>query len=172
MEGVRSLGADHLIDYTQTDITQAVQITGQRYDLILDAAAYRSVFDYLPLLTPEGTYVLAGGSTARFLQVMLFGSWISKISHRQVTCLAEKNDPADLVVLRDLLADGKIVPLIGQRYGLADVPAAIRCLEQRQGLGKIVINVVPEVWCLAGSVWSGGAIALLVGRSGQMAIAV
>ena len=145
MEGVRSLGADHLIDYTQTDITQAVQITGHRYDLILDAAAYRSVFDYLPLLTPEGTYVLAGGSTARFLQVMLFGSWISRISHRQVTCLAEKNDPADLVMLWDLLADGKIVPLIGQRYGLADVPAAIRCLEQRQGLGKIVINVVPEV---------------------------
>jgi hypothetical protein len=103
---------------------------------------------------------------------MLFGSWISKISHRQVTCLAEKNDPADLVVLRDLLADGKIVSLIGQRYGLADVPAAIRCLEQRQGQGKIVINVVPEVWCLAGSVWSGGAIAFLVGRSGQMAIAV
>ena len=48
-------------------------------------------------------------------------------------------------MLWDLLADGKIVPLIGQRDGLADVPAAIRCLEQRQGLGKIVINVVPEV---------------------------
>lgn len=141
MDRVRSLGADHLIDYTQTDITQ----TGQRYDLILDAAAYRSVFDYLPLLTPEGTYVLVGGSTARFLQVMLLGSWISKFSHRRVTCLATKNDPADLVMLRDLLADGKIVPLIGQRYGLGDVPTAIRCLEQRQGLGKSVINVVPEV---------------------------
>jgi D-arabinose 1-dehydrogenase-like Zn-dependent alcohol dehydrogenase len=93
MDMVRSLGADHIIDHTQTDVTQ----TGQRYDLILDAAAYRSVFDYLPILTPEGTYVLVGGSTARFFQVMFLGSWISRISHRRVKCLASKPNQKDLV---------------------------------------------------------------------------
>jgi NADPH:quinone reductase-like Zn-dependent oxidoreductase len=61
-EMVRSIGADHILDYTQIDITQ----TGQQYDLIFDIAAYRSVFNYLPILKPRGTYVLVGGSTARF----------------------------------------------------------------------------------------------------------
>jgi NADPH:quinone reductase-like Zn-dependent oxidoreductase len=137
MDMVRSLGADHVIDYTQADITQ----TGQLYDLILDAAAYRSVFDYLPTLTPDGTYVLVGGSTARFLQVMLLGPWISRTRRQQVKCLASKPNQADLVTLRDFMVAGKIVSFIGQRYNLSEVPAAIRRLEQRQMLGKVAISV-------------------------------
>jgi NADPH:quinone reductase-like Zn-dependent oxidoreductase len=132
-----SLGADHIIDYTQADVTQ----NGQRYDLILDAAAYRSVFDYLPILTPEGTYVLVGGSTARFFQVMFLGSWISKIGNRNVKCLASKPNQADLVILRDFLEARKIVPFIDRRYSLSEVPKAIRYLEQRQVRGKVVIGI-------------------------------
>ena len=134
---VRSLGADCVIDYTQADVTRQ----GQHYDLIFDAAAYRSVFDYLPALTPEGTYVLVGGSTARFFQVMFLGPWISRLSRRKVKCLALKPDRADLIVLRDLIEAGKISPFIDRRYNLSEVPAAIRYLEQRQVRGKVAISV-------------------------------
>lgn len=137
MEMVRSLGADHVIDYTQTDVTK----NGQLYDLIFDAAAYRSVFDYLPSLTTEGTYVLVGGSTARFFQVMFLGSLISRISHRQVKCLASKPNQADLVILRDLLEARKITPCIDRHYSLSEVPTAIRHLEERQVIGKVAIVV-------------------------------
>ncbi|KAM3114015.1 NAD(P)-dependent alcohol dehydrogenase [Phormidesmis sp. 146-33] len=137
MDMVRSLGSDHIIDYTQTDVTQ----NGQRYDLILDAAAYRSAFDYLPILTPEGAYVLVGGSTARFFQVMFLGSWISRISHRRVKCLASKPNQKDLITLKDLLKAGKIAPFIDQYYNLSEVPMAIRHLEQRQVQGKVAIYV-------------------------------
>jgi NADPH:quinone reductase-like Zn-dependent oxidoreductase len=137
VEMVRSIGADHIIDYTQTDVTQ----NGQQYDLILDTAAYRSVFDYLPILTTEGTYVLVGGSTARFFQMMFLGSWISRISRRKVQCLESKPNQADLVILRDLMEAGKIVPFIDQCYSLSEVPTAIRHLEQRQVRGKVSITV-------------------------------
>jgi NADPH:quinone reductase-like Zn-dependent oxidoreductase len=137
MDMVRSIGADHIIDYTQTDVTQ----TGP-YDLILDVAAYRSVFDYLPALTTEGTYVLVGGSTARLFQVMFLGNWISKTNGKQVKCLASKPDRADLTILKELIEAGKIVPLIDRTYNLSEVPAAIRYLEQRQVRGKVVISLL------------------------------
>uniref|UniRef100_UPI00403EA9F7 zinc-binding dehydrogenase n=1 Tax=Microcoleus sp. TaxID=44472 RepID=UPI00403EA9F7 len=125
------------MDYTQADVTRQ----GQHYDLIFDAAAYRSVFDYLPALTPEGTYVLVGGSTARFFQVMFLGPWISRLGRRKVKCLALKPDRADLIVLRDLIEAGKISAFIDRRYNLSEVPAAIRYLEQRQVRGKVAISV-------------------------------
>lgn len=137
MDGVRSLGADHVIDYTQTDVTQ----TGQHYDLIFDAAAYRSVFDYLPALTPDGTYVMIGGSIARFFQVMFLAPWISRTRRQKVKCLAAKPNQTDLTTLKALVEAGAIAPLIDQRYTLSEVPAAIRHLEQRQVLGKVAIRV-------------------------------
>lgn len=137
MDMVRAIGADHVIDYTQVDVTK----NGQHYHLILDAAAYRSVLDYLPALTPEGTYVLVGGSTAQFFQVMFVSPWISRTSRQKVKSLASKPNQADLVILRDLMVAGKIVPWIDRRYNLSEVPAAIRHLEQRQVLGKVAISV-------------------------------
>ncbi|HEY9630727.1 MAG TPA: NAD(P)-dependent alcohol dehydrogenase [Coleofasciculaceae cyanobacterium] len=138
MDRARSLGADHVMN--DADVTQ----TDQRYDLILDAAAYRSVFDYLPVLTPGGTYVMVGGSTVRLFQVLLFGSLISKISRRTVRCLVSKPNQADLVILKDLFEAGKIVPVIDRCYHLSEVPTAIRALEQRQVQGKLAICVLPE----------------------------
>jgi 2-desacetyl-2-hydroxyethyl bacteriochlorophyllide A dehydrogenase len=137
LEMMSSIGTDHVIDYNQTDITK----NEQQYDLILDAAAYRSVFDYLPILKPKGTYILVGGSITRFFQVMLFESWISKISGRKVQCLASKPNQADLMILRDLLEAGKIVPFIDRHFNLSEVPTAINYLEQRQVLGKIAICI-------------------------------
>jgi len=137
MDMVRSLGADHIIDYTQTDVTQGKQ----QYDLILDAAAYRSAFDYLPILNLGGTYILVGGATARFFQVMFLGSWISRISHRRVKCLTSKSNQKDLITLREFMVAGKIVPFINQRYNLSEIPVAIRYLEQRQVMGKVAICI-------------------------------
>jgi NADPH:quinone reductase-like Zn-dependent oxidoreductase len=137
MELMRSLGADHVVDYTQTDFAKQ----DQKYDLILDAAAYRSVFDSLPALSPEGTYVLVGGSTSAFFKTMLIGPWISKFSRRKVKCLTSKPNQSDLLFLSDLLESGKIDPVVDRCYKLADLPDAIRCLEQRQVKGKIAIQV-------------------------------
>jgi NADPH:quinone reductase-like Zn-dependent oxidoreductase len=137
MEMLRSIGADHIIDYTQTDLTK----NGQEYDLIIDAAAYRSVFDYRPMLKPEGTYVLIGGSISRLFQVLLFGSVISRIMRRKVKCLTAKPNRSDLVILKDTIEAGKIVPEIDRTYSLSDVPTAIRHIEQRQVRGKIAISV-------------------------------
>ena len=137
MDMVRSIGADRVMDYTQTDVTK----NGQQYDLILDVAAYRSVFAYLPILSPQGSYVLVGGSTARLFLVLLFGSLISRISRRRVQCQVSKPNQADLGVLRDLIESGKIKPLIDRHYNLSEVPTAIRRLEQGQVCGKVSISV-------------------------------
>jgi NADPH:quinone reductase-like Zn-dependent oxidoreductase len=139
VEMVRSIGADRVIDYKQTDVTQS----GQKYDLIVDVAAYRSVFDYLPILTRSGSYVLVGGSISRLFQVMLFlGPWISRTSQRSVKCLTSKPNQADLMILSDLLEAGKIVPFIDRSYPLSEVPIAIRYIEERHVQGKVVINIV------------------------------
>ncbi len=132
-EMVRSLGAD----YTQATVPQ----NGQKYDLIFDAAAYRSVFDYLPVLAAKGTYIMVGGSTARLFQVMLFGTLMSKILGRKMTCLVSKPNSDDLLILKTLIEAGKIIPYIDRRYSLSEVPMAIRRLEQRQVQGKIAISL-------------------------------
>jgi NADPH:quinone reductase-like Zn-dependent oxidoreductase len=130
-------GADHILDYTQIDITQ----TGQQYDLILDAAAYRSVFDYLPILKPKGTYVLVGGSTARIFQVLIFGSLISKFTGRKILPLISTPSQPDLLVLKSMIESAKLVPIIDRYYPLSEVPIALHQLEQRQVSGKISICV-------------------------------
>ncbi|BBC27116.1 NAD(P)-dependent alcohol dehydrogenase [Pseudanabaena sp. ABRG5-3] len=137
MAMVQSLGADHVIDYTQVDVTKS----GERYNLILDAAAYRSVFHYLPILSSYGSYVLVGGSIMRLFQIMFFGALISKISRRNVKCLSSKPNQKDLTILSNLLESGKISPFISQRCNLSEVPTAISALEQRQVMGKIAITM-------------------------------
>ncbi|WP_263971165.1 NAD(P)-dependent alcohol dehydrogenase [Leptolyngbya sp. PCC 6406] len=133
---IGGLGADWVMDYSQVDLTQK-----KIYDLIVDVAAYRSVFDYLPALKPGGSYVLVGGSISRLFQVMILGSLISKMSNRTVKALIVKPNSADLVTLRALIEAGKIMPLIDRLYSLEEVPVALRQLEQRQVVGKVAIRV-------------------------------
>ena len=133
---LRSLGADHVIDYTQEDYTKS----GQRYDLILDVVAHRSVFDYSRALSPDGTFLIVGGSLATFLQVVLLGALISKTGNKKLGLNAyEPNNREDLAFLTELFEAGKVVPVIDRRYPLSEVPDALRYLEEGQALGKVVI---------------------------------
>jgi len=139
-ERMRSIGADYILDYTQKDITQ----TTKQYDLILDIAAYRSPFDYLPILKPKGTYVVVGGSIARIFQVMIFGSLISKLTGRKILPLVSTPNQTDLLALKSMIESGTIVPIIDRTYNLSEVPIAIRRLEERKVCGKIAIRLIQD----------------------------
>ncbi len=134
---VRKLGADQVIDYTQTDFTR----TGQRYDLILEAIGNRSVADCRRALTPQGICAVAGFTTmARLFQIILFGSWGGP---KMSSFLANPNQQ-DLLILKELVETGKVVPLIDRTYPLAETADAIRYLETGRARGKVVIAVVPD----------------------------
>jgi NADPH:quinone reductase-like Zn-dependent oxidoreductase len=139
LDMVRSIGADHVINYTQEDFTK----NGQSYDLIIDNVANRSVLELNRVLSPGGICVIAGfSSMARLLQTMILGPIISKIGRKKIGMMPIANvNIKDLSLLKDLLESGKIVPVIDRRYPLSEVPDAIRYLEQGHARGKVVINV-------------------------------
>ena len=138
LDMLRSIGADHVIDYAQEDYTKS----GQRYDLILDVVAYRSVFDYRRALSPEGIFLIVGGSLATFLQVLILGALISRMGSKKLGPNAyEPNNKEDLAFLAELFESGDVVPFIDRRYPLSEVPEAIRYLEEEPHLGKIVITM-------------------------------
>ena len=138
---VQSLGADHVIDYTQEDFTQS----GQHYDLILDNVGSHSLLQYRRALNPKGIVVIVGGPSG--------GSWIGPmdavlrakmlspfVSQEFRFFMAELNQQ-DLTVLRDLMQAGKVTPVIDRRYKLSEVPAAMAYLEEGHARGKVVIDL-------------------------------
>lgn len=134
LELVRKLGADHVIDYTQTDFTK----TGQRYDLIFDAVGNRSVSDYRRALAPQGIGVVAGFTTlARMFPIMLFGSW----GQQKISAFLAQPNQSDLLVIKELLETGKVAPVIDRCYPLAETAAAIRYLETARARGKVIITI-------------------------------
>jgi len=138
LDMLRSIGADHVIDYTQEDYTKS----GQRYDLILDVVAYRSIFDYKRALSPQGVFVYVGGSTAAIFQAFILGSLISMTGSKKMGVVTWKpNNKEDLVVLKELFEAGKVVPVIDRSYPLSEVPEALRYLEEGHTLGKVVITM-------------------------------
>jgi len=138
LDMLRSIGADHVIDYTQEDYTKS----GQSYGLILDVVAYRSVFDYWRALSPEGSFFIVGGSLATFLQVVVLGAFISRIGSKKLGLNAyEPNKEEDLALLAQLFEAGKVIPVIDRRYPLHEVPEAFRYLAGGHHQGKIVITV-------------------------------
>jgi len=133
---VRSLGADRVVDYTREDVTER----DEPYDLILDAAAFRSPLAYRPILASGGAYVLVGGSTARLFQTMLLGPWVRRSEIRMTVHMSKPNRD-DLGVLKGLVEGGAVAPVLDRSYPLAEVPDAIRRLEARRVSGKVVISV-------------------------------
>src|SRR5438876_8169608 len=136
---VRSLGADHLIDYTQADFTK----NGQRYDLIFDAVGNRSVSDYKRALSPNGICVIAGfQNLLRLFEHMVLGPWRSKTGDKKVGLMGiAKMNQKDLVFVKELVEAGKVVPVIERRYPLRETAEALRYLEEGHARGKVVITV-------------------------------
>ncbi len=137
MDLVRSLGAEHVIDYTQEDFTK----NGQRYELILAANGYHPISAYKRALNPGGTYVMTGGSGKQMFQAMLYGPWISMTGNKKMGNLLVKPNSEDLVFLKELLQAGKVTPVIDRRYPLSAVADAIRYLEEGHARGKVVITM-------------------------------
>jgi NADPH:quinone reductase-like Zn-dependent oxidoreductase len=137
VDTARSIGADHVIDYTREDFTQS----GQRYDLIIAANAYHSIFDYKRALSQDGIYVMAGGGWAQVFQAMLLGPLLSLIGSKKMCNFVAKLNKKDLVLLKELLEAGKVTPVIDRSYPLSDVPEAIRYLEEGHARGKVVITM-------------------------------
>lgn len=133
LDMVHSLGADKVIDYTQEDFTK----NGQRYDLILDIKASRSISDCERALTPKGKYVLAGGSVARILQTAMARN------ERMVNFQVRPNQKA-FDFMTKLIEAGKVKPVIDRCFPFRETPEAIRYYGEEPSCGKVVITVSPE----------------------------
>ncbi len=138
LEMARSIGADHVIDYTKEDFTQ----NGQQYDLIIAANGYHSILAYRRVLSPSGLYVAIGGSMAQIFQGVLLGPLISRIGRKKMGFMGiAKVNHKDLVYLGELLETGKVVPVIDRCYLLSETAEALRYLEAGHARGKIVITM-------------------------------
>jgi NADPH:quinone reductase-like Zn-dependent oxidoreductase len=137
VDQARSLGADHVIDYTKEDFTQS----GMLYDLIFAANGYHSLSAYKRVLNPKGMYVMAGGSKAQIFQAMLMGSLMSETGGRKMGGVAAKRSQKDLIVLKELVEAGKVVPVIDRRFPLGEAAEALRYLGEGHARGKVVIAV-------------------------------
>jgi len=130
---VRSIGADHVVDYTREDFTR----TGQRHDLILDMIGNRSLSDSRRALTRKGTLVWVGGSLTGMPKAVVVSPFVSQ----KLVVLIAKTKREDLMVLRELLEAGTVSPVIDRSYPLEEVPEAIRYLEEGHARGKVVITM-------------------------------
>jgi NADPH:quinone reductase-like Zn-dependent oxidoreductase len=137
LEFIRSLGADHVIDYTRADFTR----DGRGYDLILDLAAHRSALAYKGSLAPGGRYLYVGGSAATLLQVLVIGPLLGRAGGRKLRLLAVRLGAERLAPLVALCQAGTITTVIDRRYRLGDVPEALRYLGEGHAKGKLVAIV-------------------------------
>ncbi len=112
LDFIRSLGADHAIDYRQEDFTK----NSAQYDLILDLIASRSVFACLRSLRPNGTYFCVGGSVGVIFQILLFGSWVKRKKGKNIRILMVPQNRKDLAAITELCVAGKVVPVIDKCF--------------------------------------------------------
>ena len=141
VEMVRSIGADHVIDYTQEDFAKAQN----RYDVILDIGGNSSLARLRRALTPKGTLVIVGGEgggkwlggTDRQLRATMISPFVSQ----KLGTFINKESHEYLLVLKDLTESGKVTPIIDRTYPLVEVPEAMRYLEGGHTQGKVVITI-------------------------------
>jgi NADPH:quinone reductase-like Zn-dependent oxidoreductase len=139
LDMIRSVGADHVIDYTREDVIQK----GQSYDLILDVVARRSTWEWRRALKPAGAYVMLGATTRLLLQGTILGPLISITGSKKMAVMWwwKPFKQEDVVFLKELIEAGSLAPVIDRRYPLNGVPEALRYLEEGEARGKIVITV-------------------------------
>jgi NADPH:quinone reductase-like Zn-dependent oxidoreductase len=137
LDMVRSIGADHVIDYTREDFTR----NGQQYDLILAVNGYHPISEYLGALSPEGTYVVAGGSMVQLFQASLQGRRNSQTGSQKTFVTSLMQSQKDLVFMKELLESGKVIPIIDGCYPLSKTAEALWYFEKEHAQGKVVITV-------------------------------
>jgi NADPH:quinone reductase-like Zn-dependent oxidoreductase len=142
VNAVRSLGADQVIDYTRADFVHS----GQRYDLILNVSGFRSIADYRRALAPNGTLVVIGGPKKNPLIGLPLGGLLralvaSRTGSQKMVVMLTKNNTEDLILLRELVEAGKVIPVVERTYPLKEVPEALRYLGEGHAQGKLVITV-------------------------------
>ena len=140
VEMVRSIGADHVIDYTREDYTKS----GQRYDLIVDMVGNHSLLTNRQVLNPDGILVIVGGPKGNWLGPLMGpikAMMLSPFVGQEFVMLLAKLRKDDLAILGDLMQAGTVTPVIDRRFQLNEVPAAIRYSEEGHARGKIVVNV-------------------------------
>jgi NADPH:quinone reductase-like Zn-dependent oxidoreductase len=136
LELMRSMGFDHVIDYTREDFTK----TGQSYDLILDVKTNRSMLDYVRALRSNGIYVTVGGSITRLFQALLLAPWISMVNKKYMRLVALKPNK-DLIYMNELFEAGKIKPVIEGPYKLDQFREAFRIFDKGEHKGKVIITM-------------------------------
>jgi NADPH:quinone reductase-like Zn-dependent oxidoreductase len=137
LEMARSMGADNVIDYTRENFTQ----NGQRYNMILAVNGYHPISDYLHALSPDGIYVVAGGSMLQLFQAGSNGRRISRTGSQKIIVLSLAQNQRDLILIKDFLETGKIMPVIDGCYPLSKTPEAFWYFEKEHPQGKVVITV-------------------------------
>lgn len=136
LEFVRSIGADHVIDFTKENFTK----NGQQYDLILDLMSFHSVFDIKHALSSKGIYVIVGGATASIMQTVFIGTLISLFSKKKMGLLLLKpNKYLDYLI--ELYESGKVIPVIDKCFPLSEAAEAMRYFGEGHKKGKVVIKV-------------------------------
>ena len=137
LDMARSLGADHVIDYTREDFTR----NGQQYDLILAVNGYRSISDFLRALKPGGNYVVAGGSMRQLIQAALQGRQIPKVEDKKTHIVSLVQSQTDLFLLKELLESRKVIPVIDGCYPLHKTADAFWYFEKEHAKGKVIITM-------------------------------
>ena len=138
-EVARSLGADHVVDYTKEDFIKR----GRQYDLILAANGYHSILDYRRALKPHGVYVVAGGAMTQMFQALLFGAILSRTGGRKFRGMMTRPNSDDLVFLKKLMEAGKIVSVIDRTYPLSKTAEAMRYVLEGHVRGKVILTMEP-----------------------------
>ena len=136
---VRSLGADHVIDYKKEDFLKKAQ----PFDLIVATAGYRSIFDYQRALNPTGIYVVTGGSWAQLFECLLLGGRLSKTRGKKYSVLMLKQNK-DLALLKEMIEAGRVKPVLDRCYPLSQVPEAFMYYSKRHARGKVVITIAVD----------------------------
>jgi NADPH:quinone reductase-like Zn-dependent oxidoreductase len=137
LEMVRSLGADHVIDYTKEDFTR----NGQQHDLILAANGYHPLSDYLRALCPDGIYVVAGGSMIQLFQAARQGRQTSKAGDKKTYVVSLVQNQKDLIFMKELIESGRVIPVIDGCYPFSKIAEAFWYFEKEHAKGKVVITV-------------------------------
>jgi NADPH:quinone reductase-like Zn-dependent oxidoreductase len=143
VEMVRSIGADQVVDYTKDDFTTGAE----RYDVILDNVGNRSLSDIRRVLKPDGKYVMVGGPSGKWVDPLprvLHMLVTSPFVKQDMTMFISELNKQDLTILRDLMASGKMTPVIDRRYSMTEIGPAIEYLETGRARGKVVIAVTDD----------------------------